>query len=65
MAIAFNTLHLLEYLAARLVERKYSVKAIIREIVLSEARQRSSTSHAANEKIDPGQCRTRGSRSEV
>jgi len=44
---------LLEYLAARLVEHKYSVKAMIREIVLSEAYQRSSASHAANEKIDP------------
>ena len=44
---------LLEYLAARLVEHKYSVKAMIREIVLSEAYQRSSAGHAANEKIDP------------
>ena len=44
---------LLEYLAARLVEHKYSVKAMIREIVLSEAYQRSSASHAANEKVDP------------
>ena len=35
---------LLEYLAARLVEQKYSVKAMIREIVLSEAYQRSSAS---------------------
>ncbi len=44
---------LLEYLAARLVEQEYSVKAMIREIVLSEAYQRSSANHAANEKIDP------------
>jgi len=44
---------LLEYLAARLVEQKYSVKSMIREIVLSEAYQRSSASLAANEKIDP------------
>jgi hypothetical protein len=44
---------LLEYLAARLVEHKYSVKAMTREIVLSEAYQRSSASNAANEKIDP------------
>src|SRR5437870_8219340 len=40
---------LLEYLAARLVEHKYSVKAMIREIVLSEAYQRSSASYTANE----------------
>jgi hypothetical protein len=44
---------LLEFLAARLVERKYSTKEIIREIVLSEAYQRSTASSPANEKIDP------------
>ena len=46
---------LLEFLAARLVEQKYSVKEMIREIVLSEAYQRSSASNPANEKIDSGQ----------
>jgi hypothetical protein len=44
---------LLEYLAARLTGNKYSVKAVIREIVLSEAYQRSSAGLGANEKIDP------------
>ncbi|MEO8131999.1 MAG: DUF1553 domain-containing protein [Bryobacteraceae bacterium] len=44
---------LLEFLAARFVEKKYSVKEMIREIVLSDAYQRSSVSNAANEKIDP------------
>ncbi len=44
---------LLEFLAARLVERNFSVKEMIREIVLSDAYQRSSVSNAANEKIDP------------
>ncbi len=43
---------LLEFLAARLVEDNYSVKALIREIVLSDAYQRASESNAANEKID-------------
>ncbi len=44
---------LLEFLAARLVERNFSVKEIIREIVLSDAYQRSSVSNPANEKLDP------------
>jgi hypothetical protein len=43
----------LEFLASRLVEQKYSVKALISEIVLSEAYQRSSSGDAANEKLDP------------
>ena len=43
---------LLEYLAARFVDRKYSVKEMIREIVLSDAYQRSSASISANEKTD-------------
>ena len=44
---------MLEFLAARLVERNYSIKAVIREIVLSDAYQRSSISNPANEKLDP------------
>ncbi|MEO7649114.1 MAG: DUF1553 domain-containing protein, partial [Bryobacteraceae bacterium] len=44
---------LLEFLSARLVEHKYSVKEMIREIVLSDAYQRTSLSNAAIEKIDP------------
>ena len=44
---------LLEFLAARFVEQNYSVKEMIREIVLSDVYQRSSISNAANEKIDP------------
>jgi hypothetical protein len=43
---------LVEFLAARLVERKYSMKEIIREIALSQAYQRSSGSNLASEKID-------------
>ena len=44
---------LLEYLAARFVQQGYSVKAMIREIVLSDAYMRSSDSNAANAKLDP------------
>jgi cytochrome c553 len=44
---------LLEFLAARLVEHKYSIKALIQEIVLSDAYQRSSAGNPTNEKIDP------------
>ena len=44
---------LLEFLAARLVERNFSIKEIIREIVLSNAYQRSSVSNPLNEKVDP------------
>ncbi len=44
---------LLEYLAARFVEQDYSVKALVREIVLSQAYQRSSAFHAANAAKDP------------
>ncbi|MDX1979721.1 MAG: PSD1 and planctomycete cytochrome C domain-containing protein [Bryobacteraceae bacterium] len=43
---------LLEYLAARLVEEKWSVKALIREILLSDAYQQSSDTIAANESKD-------------
>jgi cytochrome c553 len=43
---------LLEHLAARFVEHRYSVKDMIREIVLSDAYQRSSSNNAANQKID-------------
>lgn len=43
---------LLEFLAARLVEQNYSVKALIHEIVLSEAYQRSSAGNADNAKMD-------------
>jgi hypothetical protein len=44
---------LLEYLAARFVQQGYSVKAIVREILLSEAWQRSSMTNEANLKVDP------------
>ena len=43
---------LLEFLAARFVENNYSIKAIIKEIVLSEAYMRSSAGNPANERID-------------
>jgi hypothetical protein len=43
---------LLDYLAARLTQERYSIKALIREIVLSDAYQRSSDAVAANEKLD-------------
>jgi cytochrome c553 len=43
---------LLEFLAGRFVEQKYSVKQIIREIVLSDAYQRSSANNPENEKVD-------------
>jgi hypothetical protein len=43
---------LLEHLAARFVEHRYSVKDMIREIVLSDAYQRSSSNNAANQKVD-------------
>jgi hypothetical protein len=45
---------LLEYLAARFVEQGYSVKALVREIVLSEAYQRSSALNSQNAAKDPG-----------
>jgi cytochrome c553 len=44
---------LLEYVAARFVQQGYSVKAIVREILLSEAWQRSSMTNEANLKVDP------------
>jgi len=43
---------LLEYLAARFTAQGWSVKKLIREIVLSETYQRASAAHAANENID-------------
>jgi hypothetical protein len=43
---------LLEYLAARFVEQGGSTKKLVREIVLSQAYQRSSVSNAANEGVD-------------
>lgn len=42
----------LEHLAARFVERGYSVKGMIREIMLSAAYQRSSAGNETNEKMD-------------
>jgi hypothetical protein len=45
---------LLDYLASRFVERGWSAKSLIREIVLSDAYQRSTASHAANEQRDAG-----------
>jgi cytochrome c553 len=43
---------LLEYLAARFVQNGYSVKQLIREIVLSETYQATAQVSAANDKID-------------
>jgi hypothetical protein len=45
---------LLEYLAARFVALRWSPKALIREIVLSETYQASSTQTAEAQKVDPG-----------
>ncbi|MCX6597464.1 MAG: DUF1549 domain-containing protein [Acidobacteria bacterium] len=44
---------LLEQLASRLVTHKYSIKALIREIVLSDAYQRSSAGSRAGDAVDP------------
>ncbi len=44
---------LLDYLATRFVEKDYSVKALIREIVQSQAYQRSSATQAMNAAKDP------------
>jgi hypothetical protein len=44
---------LLDYLAARFVEHKWSIKAMHREIMLSAAYQRSSEVSAANLAVDP------------
>ncbi len=44
---------LLDYLASHLVTHKYSIKALIREIVLSEAYQRSSAGSRAGDAADP------------
>ena len=43
---------LLELLAARFVEHRYSIKSLVREIILSEAYQRSSVGNPANDKTD-------------
>lgn len=45
---------LLDYLAARLKRQDWSVKKLIREIVLSETYQRSSEGLQASERIDAG-----------
>ena len=44
---------LLEWLAARLVEQRWSIKALIREITLSAAYRRSSDYSAGNYARDP------------
>ena len=44
---------LLEHLAGHFVEGGYSLKGLVREIVLSETYQRSADSNAVNEKSDP------------
>ncbi|MCA9007754.1 MAG: DUF1553 domain-containing protein, partial [Planctomycetaceae bacterium] len=44
---------LLDYLALRLIENGWSTKAMIREIVLSETYQRSSSSTAEQRELDP------------
>jgi cytochrome c553 len=43
---------LLEYLAARFAAQGYSVKSIVREIMLSDAYQRASSAHAPGDAID-------------
>lgn len=43
---------LLDYLAARLVQQGWSVKRLVREVVLSEVFARSSARQAGNEKLD-------------
>ena len=45
---------LLDYLASRLVENKWSIKSLHREIMLSSAYQLSSQPVAANQAADPG-----------
>jgi hypothetical protein len=44
---------LLEYLASRFVNGKYSMKTLLREIVLSDTYQRASSNHPASAKADP------------
>ncbi len=44
---------LLDHLATQFVKNNWSVRALIREIVLTEAYQRSSTGLAENEAVDP------------
>ena len=44
---------LLDWLAAELVQRQFSMKAMHRLIVTSDAYKRSSEEHSANQKIDP------------
>ncbi|MBT3637689.1 MAG: DUF1549 domain-containing protein [Opitutae bacterium] len=48
-----SNLPLLDYLAARFVENGWSVKKLVREVVLSRAYQLSSAHDPANAKIDP------------
>ena len=45
---------LLDYLAFRLVSQRWSVKALHREILLSDAYARSTAQIAANVQVDPG-----------
>ena len=44
---------LIDFLAARLIQHDWSVKGLIREIVSSDAYQRSSEMHEGNYEIDP------------
>lgn len=44
---------LLDYLAVRFMQEDWSIKALIREITLSETYQRSSTYHKQNYSVDP------------
>lgn len=48
-----SQVELLDFLAARLIEHDWSMKELIREVVLSEAYQRSSEMIAENYEIDP------------
>ena len=45
---------LLDYLALRFIEEGWSIKRIIKHILLSQTFQRSTTTVAENQKIDPG-----------
>jgi len=44
---------LLDYLAARVLQSNWSVKTVLREMVLSETYRRSSQSYALNIEVDP------------
>ena len=48
-----SNLRLLDYLALRFVEQGWSVKTMIREIMLSRVYQLASQSHPANAAVDP------------